>query len=238
MANETALKSNKEIKKKKSGITIFIIFLLLIGAAGAGIRLDFLGLSSKYLEKPLRNIPLVKYVLPPNKAKDPYANISKAQLMQEIDAKNRTIQEAEEQVDMLNKQLKAAQDEITRLDTFEKQVQQFDEDKKAFDEAIAEQDKKSFMELYERMNPDTAKQIYQELQGQEIKLADIKKNASAYAVMEPENAAKIMSEMIKTDVNLVVAMLKVMKAQDVAEILSSMDAKDAARLTKLLSPEQ
>ncbi len=103
---------------------------------------------------------------------------------------------------------------------------------------IALNDPKAYSSFYESIAPENAERLYQE----SIQKVDIDKQfkdyISTFENMKKDAAAKILEELIMTDMDLVITILENLSSTKRSEVLSTMDPKNAASCAKLLSPEK
>ncbi len=127
---------------------------------------------------------------------------------------------------------------LDRIEEYEKKeqeladsIKQFNEQKKKFESVVAMQDTDAYQDFYEKMNPETAKQVYSEI----VKADEISKKekefADYYSGMEPDSAAKILSELGSSNMDKIVAILSNMDKKKASLILEEMDAGLASDIT-------
>ena len=133
------------------------------------------------------------------------------------------------------------QAEIDRLKTFEDNQTYYEELKKKFDEEVVYTDNapdiEEYKKWYEEMNPDNAADIYQQVLLKINYTAQVKAWAEAYSKMDAKSAAAILEEMTG-DINLVSDILNNMKSTQRAAILAAMDPVFAAKITKVMHPNE
>ncbi len=233
--DEIKVKKPRE-KKKGRKLFWFFIFLGVIGLLGAAVYFNMGNITEKYLRPSMEKIPIVRNILPPKKEQDLYGDLDRQQLVAQIENLKQEISVNEQQVTSLNADLIDKEKQIERLKEFENQQLQFKEDKKEFDRIVGENDPKAFADFYKKMDPQMAEIIYQQtIQDQKV-TKDIKKYTATYEVMDPSSAASIMEEMVNTDLDLVVLILKNIEEEQRGAILGEMDPKNAARVTKRMAP--
>lgn len=216
----------------------WLIIILLLAGLVAAVKLDFLGLSSKYLVKSLEKIPGLSWFLPTQTKKDSMDNLNKDVILKKYYEKEKELMDLKKNSEQITQQLQLSQEKIQKLENYEKQFDELEKREEALDEAVAKNDSKAFVQFYEEMDPDTAKKIYIELKQEQVQDEKIKQLSSVYSNMEPNQAAEILSSMIKKDLNLVLAILRGMKSENVSAILADMESQDAALITKEISGQQ
>ena len=235
-------------KKKKSGGTlatvlvvggIMLIWLLLLGVL---LLLDVGGIGTS-LRPSLKNVPIMKYLLPP---------VSEDQLIWEenypfesiTDAVNR-IKELEVELDAATQSNKTYTDriaqleaEVARLKVFEDNVLAFEERVKAFDKNVVFNDKapsiEEYKKYYEEINPTTAEEIYRLVLEQLQYDESIKEKAKIIKTMKPSQAAQVIEEMT-ADIEWTAKVLLSMKADESAAIFDRMDQLYAAKIFKKMA---
>ena len=94
-----------------------------------------------------------------------------------------------------------------------------------------------YQKYYQNIDPTTAeflyKQVIQQLEADE----QIQDYAQTYAEMEPAQAAGIF-EAMTDDLDLAAKILGQMKPADRGKILGVMDAETAARITRIMDPDE
>lgn len=225
-------------------VTLFIIAVWL-GIFALFIKWDLGGFGSTVLYPLLKDVPVVSAILPDTKTID---------TAMDGDYPYDTLAQAVEQIKSLELQLKAAQDniaandetvsqlneEISRLKTFEQQQTQYQQLKAKFDEEIVFNDNapavSEYKAYYESISPDNAELLYKQVV-QQIEYSDeVKDYAKAYSEMKPAQAAGIFGTMTN-NLDLVAEILNNMKADARGSILGAMDPAIAAKVTKIMAPE-
>jgi len=252
----------KEITKNKNGnmkYTIIGIFtaagiILLVFAITFTIILksNTAGLADKYRTS-IQGIPILKYALP--KAIDP--EDAKNLTLKELTDKYNVLrkekqgylsreQDLNSQIDELlkykvdeEKRTSDATIQLTEATNLKKQVDdanvKLEADRKAFDAVVANADKQGFRTFYEQLNKETAQKVYAEIiTGQKIS-DDTKKYVQIYEQMDTKAASKILEQLGKTKMDLVVEILKTMNKEKVSKILPEMSTDFAVDVSQRLS---
>lgn len=231
----------------KVGVAIVTLFIIAVwlGIFALLIKWDVGGFGSTVLQPLLKDVPVVSAILPDTKTGD---------LTADGDYPYETLAEAVEQIKSLELQLKAAQDqmaandetvsqlneEINRLKTFEQRQTEYQQLKAKFDEEIVfngnAPDISEYKAYYESISPDNAELLYKQVI-QQIEYSDeVKDYAKAYSEMKPAQAAGIF-ETMTNNLDLVAEILSNMKADARGAILGAMDPAIAAKVTKIMAPE-
>ncbi len=228
-------------------ITFFIV-LIWLAILGLLIKLDVGGFGSSVLRPILKDVPVINKILP--EATD--EEVAK-------DSEFKTLEDALEEIDRLNKELEQAKlagesadtsdkdnqiqmlkEEIKRLQTFEDNQIEFQKIKTEFYEEVvfAENapDISEYKTYYESIDPATAEYLYKQVV-QQIEENDLLDDyVRAYSQMKPKQAAGIFEQMPE-NLELTAKILKAMDPDDRAKILGVMDAELASKITKIMDPD-
>ncbi|MBQ8147651.1 MAG: hypothetical protein IJ040_02545 [Lachnospiraceae bacterium] len=238
---------NKEEKAGAKFLAVVIVFLIVvvwIAAMIILIKLDVGNFGSQILRPVLKDVPVVKLILPPASDEEaametdlPYKNLSDAleriEALEAINADNEVlIQEQQEQ--LLEKD-----NEIARLRVFEDEQESFNEIKSEFYSEVVygntAPDADTYIEWYESIDAEAAEEIYRQVIAQQSSSDEIKELANTYAEMDPAAAAEILQTM-GGNLDTVAEIMDNMTSTDKAEILEAMDPNFAANITKKLMP--
>lgn len=220
-------------RKKRKGVIILVLIIGIMGITGFIFKKPI----NNFLAKNLANVPVVNQWFKPETDQDPYGNTSKQQLITELEEKKIEISSLEEAQLVLEKENMLLQEKISSLKTYEDKYSEFLEQKEEWDKEIAKTDPKLFIAQIEKMYPDMAKEIYQEIKIDDLLTKEQKSFSSTIGQMEEEQAAKALEVLIPTDPELIKVIFEGMQAERKSLILSSMTSANAARVIKLLSPE-
>ena len=236
------------------GVPVFLVTALIvvvwIAILCLLIKLDVGGFGSGVLTPVLKDVPVISKILPTanneemvvEEAQDDsyggYTNLKEA--VDYITELELELQRAQSSGAESSEELESLRAEVARLKTFEDNQVEFQRIKTEFYEEVifAENGpgEEAYKKYYESIDPATAEYLYKQVVQQVEESNEVKEYAQAYSEMKPKAAAGIIEEM--TD-NLALAarILSVMSAEDRGKILEAMDAKVAARLTKIMDPE-
>ena len=227
------------------GATILIIFLWL-AVICVIVKLDIGGFGSTVLTPILKDVPVVKLILPgthitENNTPDNYSGYSSLEeavaYIKQLEQELERVQSASNTKDADLAALKA---ENERLREFESRQLEFQRIKNEFYEEVVYSDRgpgaEEYRKWYEAMDPTTADFLYKQVVQQLEESAEIQAYARTYAGMKPKQAAAIFEEMTD-DLNLVAKILNAMTADERGAILGAMDSGIAARLTKIMDPD-
>ncbi len=234
-------KNKKKGKKKGKGKIIFLIILVLIvGAAVAVFGFNILNLRDEYVYPALRGLPVVGDWIPAEESdeEDEYSGLTKEQLIvqnKKLASENKALEEDKK---TLTDRISEDDKEITRLKEFESNQTKFQNEKAEFDRRIAENDIEAYKDYYESIYPENADAIYREVATQEAVDKELKQYVQTFEGMKKDAAAKVLEEMIGTDMDLVVRILNNISAEKRGDILSAMDAANAAAAAKQMAPDE
>ena len=229
------------------GVPVFLVTALIvvvwIAILCLLIKLDVGGFGSGVLTPVLKDVPVISKILPTanneemvvEEAQDDsyggYTNLKEA--VDYITELELELQRAQSSGAESSEELESLRAEVARLKTFEDNKTEFYEEVIYAENGPGEE---AYKKYYESIDPATAEYLYKQVVQQVEESNEVKEYAQAYSEMKPKAAAGIIEEM--TD-NLALAarILSVMSAEDRGKILEAMDAKVAARLTKIMDPE-
>lgn len=229
-----------------SVIAALVIILIWLVIFALLIKMDVGGFGSTVLRPILKDVPVINRILP---------DASDEEVAADTGYKYKNLAQAVEHIKELEKELANYQNtqnadqekvaqmqaEINRLKTFEDNQTYYEELKKKFDEEVVYADKapdiEKYKEWYEKMDPENAASIYEQVLLKINYTKQVKEWADAYSRMDAKAAAAIMEEMTG-DINLVSDILNNMKSAQRAAILAEMDPVYAAKITKVMHPDE
>lgn len=232
--------------------TTLIIVLVWIGIICALIKLDVGGFGSGVLAPILKNVPVVNLILPDEATGN--LEYSDEELAQEV-AGYTSIRDAvaqirkleteltayQEELNAKNERIQAMEEEIERLETFEDKQVEFERIKTEFYNEVVYAEKgpgaDAYQKYYETMDPATAEVLYKQVVVQLEEDEEVKKYAQAYSEMKPKEAAGIF-EAMTDNLNLAARILQAMEPDERGKILGVMDAEVAAKITKIMEPNE
>lgn len=228
-------KSEKENGKKKKGgfIKLVLFFLIILGAIYALLYFDVFSIRSKYLDSTIQNTPVLKNMFPATSETESY---TKADYVDEINSLKAENEQLTNQVADLTKQNEAYVEQIGRLSPLEEEQVKFKQDKELFDQMIAQNDPNAYKTFYEGIYPDTAKDEYDKIIGDQALNKEISDYVARFTAMDESNAASILEIMSNTDIDLVVEILNNMSADKSGTILGAMTPESAAVIAKRMAP--
>lgn len=241
--------NNIEVEEKKGNkivgflITILII-LVWLGIFVALIKLDVGGFGSSVMKPIFKNVPIIKEILPVTKeeleSEYPYKSIAEAaEYIKQLEADLQTYQELN---DTNAETIKELQAEVERLQAFEAEKKEFEEQKQKFYEEVVygseAPDIEAYQEYYAMIEPENAEAIAKQVEEKLAYQEQYKEFAKAYSEMDSEQAAAIFVEMTG-NLDTVAGILNAMSSKNRGEIvgaISDLDSVFAGKLTVLLEP--
>ncbi len=230
-------------------LAALMIVLVWLGILGFLIKMDVGGVGSTVLYPILKDVPVVKLVLPKvegaedeqKEEVDPayqFASMDEAvDRIKELEAQLKAAQEATGSSDTQNAELQAQVDELSKYkaneENFEKEKEKF------YEEVVFSEDSpdiNEYKKYYEQIQPENAEKIYRKVIEQLQADAKIQDYANTYSSMKPDAAAGIFDTMTE-NLDLVAKILGAMSVEDRSKILAAMSAENAARLTEIMQPQ-
>ncbi len=238
-AAKRAAKAEKKLRKKsskKGAIFIILTVLIILSAILAAIYLDLFGIRSNLLNDTLEKIPVINNIMPPTGE----SNTSKTKEELELEVSNltSTLLSNANKIEELESKLLESQNEIIRLKAFEDEKLDFMADKEAFDIMVASENPDAYISFYEEIYPETAEEVYRNLKVSQLSEQELKNYIARFENMKAGNASNILSEMIYTDLDIVIMILENLSNTHSASILEAFDPIDAATVVKRMSPRE
>ncbi|MBR1445137.1 MAG: hypothetical protein IJ583_16580 [Firmicutes bacterium] len=229
----------KKEKKKGKGFLGFLLFILIIGGLVAILGFNVGGIREKYLRSTLEKIPVVKNLLPPAEGaeNDEYSGMSQEQAVSRAKSLEVELEKNKAEMENYQKIISDKDTEIKRLKEFENAQVKFKTDKAEFDRLVALNDPDAYKKYYEQISPENAETLYKEVVQTAAADKELKDYVNTFENMKKGPAAKVLEELIGTDMDLVVRILNNISSEQRADILASMDPINAAACTKRMSPD-
>lgn len=234
LAKQEAKNAKENGKKKKGGFIKFVLFFLVIlGAIYALLYFDVFGVRSKYLDATIQNTPVLQKIFPQTSETAKYTTSDYVNEINTLKAEN---EQLASQVEDLKAQNEAYVEQIGRLSPLEEEQVKFKEEKLRFDQMIAENDPNAYKTFYESIYPDTAKEEYNKIIGNQATNKEVSDYVARFTAMDESNAASILEIMANTDIDLVVQILNNMSADKSGAVLGAMTPESAAVVAKRMAP--
>ncbi len=250
LADEEARISDDDGSNLPVIVTTIIIVFVWIAIICALIKLDVGGFGSGVLAPILKNVPVVNAILPDSVSRadreddDPdidtseYSSLKEA--VREIHRLEAELADTQENSAAKDERISTLSEEVNRLQTFEDRQVEFERIKNEFyNEVVYAQNgpgADEYVKYYQSMDPATAESLYKQVIFEEQVSEEVKNYAQAYSEMKPKQAAAIFEDMTD-DLELAAKILWQMEPDARGKILGAMDADIAARLTKIMEPD-
>lgn len=243
----SVVKEENHSKKKGKGI-IGIIFallflLLIVGMAVAILFFNAFNIRDKYLRGTIEKIPIVKNLLPTTVTTDENGNtidnkeLSKEELQSQIKELEKQIETQKTQITTLTDNTSALELENKRLQEIESQQVDFKNTKEEFDRLVALNDPAAYSAFYEQISPENASVLYAETKLSAEQKKELKKYTDTFANIDADAGAKIIEQLVDTDIDLVILILKNIDSEQRATIMAAMDPIKAAMVVKRMAPD-
>lgn len=226
-------------------IIIIIIWLAILALL---IKLDVGGFGSNVMRPILKDVPVLKEILPEDsnlgadiEIDDPYMGFETLDdavaYIRQLEAENAALKSSGDTDDA---RVEALEAEISRLKTFEEAQIEFERIKDLFYEEViyAENapDISQYKQYYESIEPEKAEQLYSQVIAQVETDKEMADYVAAYTAMKPKEAAALF-EAMTDDLALAARILENMDSESRGKILGVMDPDVAAKITKLMDPQ-
>jgi len=236
-------------------VSIIIVLIIFGGAFYYLLKNDIGGLG-EYFRPGIERIPVLKHALPPlPETEDPYdpKHLTQQELLEKYSELRSENRELKEQLESASRRIAELESEKQKWESMAEearqileknegtsrqileQIEQLENDKRELDRIIAMGNPEAFARYFERINPENAQELYREVVEIQAAKENYKNLAVTYTEMEPANAAAILTELGKTDMDLVVNIIEAMKNDVKAEIIENMNPAFAAELMKSIA---
>ncbi|MBR6451165.1 MAG: hypothetical protein IKS87_00540 [Lachnospiraceae bacterium] len=225
-------------------LIIILIVIIWLAILALLVKLDIGGFGSGVLYPILKDVPVVKMILPDVvsdevETEDEYATLADA--VTEINRLKRENEDLKKKQSTDNsEEINAYREEIKRLQTFEDSQVEFQKLKTEFYEEVVFSDNapsiEEYRKYYEEIDPENAEYLYKQVVQQMATDQEMSDYVKAYSDMKPQQAAKIF-EMMPDNLDLVAKILGKMDATTRGKILGKMDQEVAAQITKIMDPD-
>lgn len=226
-------------------VTVFIVILIVLiwlGVFGVAIKLDIGGFGSN-LTPILKDVPIINNILPGDGASknDNYEYDTLEEAIARIRELELQLESQSSSSGVDSSYIAELEAEVNRLKVFEKQQEEFAEQKREFDQEVvyadAAPDITEYQKYYESMDPENAAEIYRQVIEEVQYNEEVIAQAERYAAMEPSAAAEALDVMSSADLDLVCAIIESMDEEAGALILQELDSNVLAKITKRMLSE-
>lgn len=225
-------------------VTLFIIVIWL-GILCLLVKMDVGGFGSNVLAPVLKDVPIINKILPTetdtetreDKSYGGFSSIKEA--VEEINRLEKELEQVQTANASYAEQIEALKAENRRLQTFEDSQVKFQEIKEKFYEEVVYAENgpgaEEYRAYFEEMDPTTAEALYKQVIQEEAVDKKMKDYVAAYSSMDAADAAAILGAMTD-NLDLAAKILENMASSSRGEILGEMDPAVAARITKIMNP--
>lgn len=225
-------------------VTIFIIAIWL-GILCLLVKMDVGGFGSNVLSPILKDVPVINKILPSetttettkDKSYGGYSSIKEA--VEQITELEKQLEQAQNTNTTYAEQIEALKAEVQRLQTFEKNQVEFQRIKEQFYEEVVYADNgpgaEEYRAYYEEMDPTTAEALYKQVVQEEVVSNKVKDYVATFSNMDAASAAAILGSMTD-NLDLAAEILSNLSASTRGAIMGEMDPAVAARITKIMNP--
>ena len=225
-------------------VTIFIIVIWL-GILCLLVKMDVGGFGSNVLAPMLKDVPVINKILPnetdiektKEKSYGGYSSIKDA--VDQLNQLEKQLEQAQNSNTAYAEQIEALKAEVQRLQTFEKNQVEFQRIKEQFYEEVVYAENgpgaQEYRAYYEGMDPTTAEALYKQVVQEEAVNAKMRDYVATYSNMDAKSAAKILGAMTD-NLDLAAEILSNLPAASRGSIMGEMDPSVAARITKIMNP--
>ncbi len=231
---------------------ILLVALIIGGLFFLAIKNNVNGIADSMGDS-IENIPILRLALPAKPDTEDEKNMTEEQVRKKYNqikgdkaTLDKQIADLTDQVEQLTKQLSAKDTNAALLQeqkaALEKDKLQLTTDnaslKKDFNDvsaAIANGDTTEFKKYFEKLDPKNAADLYAQILKDEKLRDDVKKYCSIYEAMDASAVASIMEKMGTAKMSLIIEIMKNLKKDTSAKILTEMTPAFAATVSERLA---
>ncbi len=240
-----------ELDEEAGGVSVFLVTLVIViiwvAILCLLIKLDVGGFGSNVLAPVLKDVPVINKILPAESVvstddEESYGGYtSLREAVDYIKELELELERAQSQNSGDSEELEELRAEVERLKTFEDAQVEFERIRTEFFEEVVYADNgpgaEEYQKYYELIDPVNAEYLYKQVVEQEQVDEKLANYAQAYSEMEPASAARILEEMTG-DMELAAKILEQLSPEPRGLIMAAMDPEFAARLTRIMDPEE
>ncbi len=228
---------NESKPKKKKGSKLWpIVGVLTAGALIVWVfSSNLFGIREKSVDL-LRKIPIVNNIVKSPSETNLYASMTREELIAKVESLNSQLTQSQTDLAEAQEKFSTTAKEMDRLQKVEQQQISFKKEKEAFDKMIAAKDPAAYKSFYERIEPETAKELYKQAVGSVAQSTLEKKYLADITAMKDKAAAAALEDMVGTNLDLVVNILRKLDKDKTGSILSIMETTKAAEVLKRMTP--
>lgn len=252
--NEFLENINSDKASKKNSLVLNIVILLAILSLVVGILSGVFyvvvtnninGLADKYRSE-IGRIPIYRDLLPPVREKYDLKGLTLQEieiLLAEVKSEKASLQE---ELEILKHEHGIVQEKLQKHKSLEDENEQIREeienikaelleDRKNIDKLVSNANRSELIAFFERMDPNTSKEIYEEVMKEKKVEEKVREFARIYEGMEARSVSRIFEELGNSQMELIVEILKNIRRDRAAEIIAAMSPELAAEVTRNLS---
>jgi len=223
-------------------LAVGLPILLIICAFLAVLMMNPAGLRDKYLADRIANVPVLNRFLPDDTGETDGEEIappvkSSAELLAEIDALTTQLEQKDSQLASLRESVESYRIALISQSELARQMSEFNALKNEFNRDNALKDTKLYQKYFEQINPETAADLYREAVGINQSDKEVKDYLNKIKGMDTKKIAKAMEDMINTNMELIIKVLKAFDVDTASEIMNEMSATNAAAVMRQMRPE-
>lgn len=228
------------LKKNINGGTILIIIITIIIVVGGTFLLVKIN-PNDINNTLLKDVPILKEFLKDNKdeeqitLEEKYYEYSKPRLKEAVIDLEKDKIKLEGDIKSLKIDIQNRDKEINNLKEMEKEYLEMKQSKIDYETKIAIQNEELYLKYFNKLNKKRAEEIYKELIKSDVKDVKVKSYISNFETMDAQAAAKVLEELVRTDLDIVVKVINCLDSDIAGKILNNMDAKNAAKITKKIA---
>ena len=252
VANEESRQAESKTGKAKEIMFLFCLVILMLIILTVLIKMDVGGFGSQVLRPVLKDVPVVRKILPEPTDEEvaqesDYKTLAQAvDKINELEQKVKQLEEEKESYssddtsavsDASLEEIKQLKEQIKQLKVYETNQKTFAATKEQFYKEVINNDNvnvSDYTKWYESMDKDTAAKLYKEAVAEQNATQEQKELAKSYESMKPAQAADILQAM-SGDMDTVAAILNEMSASNRGKIMGEMEPAFAAKITKKIS---
>lgn len=234
-------------------ITALLLVVLIIGGVFFfAIKSNVNGIADN-MRDTIEKIPVLNLALPEKPEPEDEKNMTEEQVRQKYTqiraeklALDKQVEELTKQLADLNKQLSAKdtdssllkQQKETAETAQQKQAAEYQKLKKDFDElsaVIAKGDSAAYKNYFEKTDPALAAELYEKAVQDQKASEEVKKYVSIYETMDASASASILEKLGTGKMSLILEIMKNLKKETSASILTEMTPEFAAKVSEQLA---
>ena len=224
-------------------VTLFIIVIWL-GILILLIKMDVGGFGSNVLTPIFKDVPVIQKILPTDSTTESdsqtyggYSSLKEA--VDQITKLELQLEQLQNANATYAEQIETLKAEVERLKTFEDNQVAFQKIKEQFYEEVVYAENgpgaEEYKKYYEEMDPATAEALYKQVIQTVAANQQLSEYAKTFSNMDAGDAADIL-EAMTDNLDLAAEILQTLDVASRGEILGEMDPSIAARIAKLMAP--